>query len=325
MPGGGGALPGLLVRLRLSVGPASNCAARRWHQARSCVYAGWRLRLTRPTRPAPTVCRPGKQRRRRAMASGTELLLCRVAAAPYPAYSSGSDCLQARQATAPPGDGIRHGAAFMPGGGYALPGLQPQITAGAGAAETAGAGGLNIAETFPEGRGSPHGCGLRAVFCRDAASARPEACRDKSKGPRSGDVAGRSPGVQGAAATGRPLCAPSAMTAITQTINRERNRPGSNIEAVALLSAAPPGDGIRHGAAFMPGGGCALPGLQGLSGLERLNPQACRKIYPLRYSSRQLSTGQPYPAPAACSCGQGLTSRTRSACRHSGRSLMESV
>ncbi len=133
----------------------------------------------------------------------------------------------------------------------------------------------------------------------DAASARPEACRDKSKGPRSGDVAGRSPGVQGAAATGRPLCAPSAMTAITQTINRERNRPGSNIEAVALLSAAragtfpvapifrrvaagvlpglpgpltgshlvgpvsaaPPGDAIRHGAALLPGGGCALPGL----------------------------------------------------------------
>ncbi|KAI89807.1 hypothetical protein AE64_00771, partial [Klebsiella pneumoniae CHS 08] len=27
MPGGGYALPGLLVRLRLSVGPASNCAA----------------------------------------------------------------------------------------------------------------------------------------------------------------------------------------------------------------------------------------------------------------------------------------------------------
>ncbi|OVW88015.1 hypothetical protein BME46_01640 [Klebsiella pneumoniae] len=79
---------------------------------------------------------------------------------------------------------------------------------------------------------------MRAVFCTDAASARPEACRDKSKGPRSGDVAGRSPGVQGAAATGRPLCAPCTMTAITQTINRERNRPGSNIEAVALLSAA---------------------------------------------------------------------------------------
>ncbi|MEZ6298478.1 hypothetical protein SL904_19170 [Klebsiella pneumoniae] len=27
------------------------------------------------------------------LASGTELRLCRVAAAPYPAYSSGSDCL----------------------------------------------------------------------------------------------------------------------------------------------------------------------------------------------------------------------------------------
>jgi hypothetical protein len=49
------------------------------------------------------------------------------------------------------------------------------------ATETAGAGGLNIAETFPEGRGSPHGCGLRAVFCRDAASARPEACRESRR------------------------------------------------------------------------------------------------------------------------------------------------
>ena len=106
------------------------------------------------------------------------------------------------------------------------------------ATETAGAGGLKIAETFPEGRGSPHGCGLRAVFCTDAASARPEACRDKSKAPRSGDVAGRSPGVQGAAATGRPLCAPCAIRDITQKINRERNLPGINIEVVALPDAA---------------------------------------------------------------------------------------
>ncbi|MBX4490271.1 hypothetical protein D2920_05345, partial [Klebsiella pneumoniae] len=83
-------------------------------------------------------------------------------------------------------------------------------------------GGLNIDEAFPAGRGSPDGCGLRAVFCTDAASARREACREKSKVPRSGDVAGRSPGVQGAAATGRPLCAPCAMNDITQTINRER-------------------------------------------------------------------------------------------------------
>ena len=105
-------------------------------------------------------------------------------------------------------------------------------------AETAGAGGLKIAETFPEGRGSPHGCGLRAVFCTDAASARPEACRDKSKVPRSGDFAGRSPGVQGAAATGRPLCAPSAIRDIAQKTYRERNLSGNNIEVVALPGAA---------------------------------------------------------------------------------------
>ena len=120
---------------------------------------------------------------------------------------------------------------------YALPGLQTQITAGPGAAETADAGGLNIAETFPAGRGSPHGCGLRAVFCTDAASARPEACRDKSKAPRSGDVAGRSPGVQGAAATGRPLCAPCAMSDIAQKKYWERYLSGNNIEVVALPGA----------------------------------------------------------------------------------------
>ena len=109
---------------------------------------------------------------------------------------------------------------------HALPGIRfvrPAVNLFTIVAETAGADGLKIAETFPEGRGSPHGCGLRAVFCTDAASARPEACRDKSKGPRSGDFAGRSPGVQGAAATGRPLCAPCAMPGITQKINRERN------------------------------------------------------------------------------------------------------
>ncbi|CAM6327295.1 Uncharacterised protein [Klebsiella quasipneumoniae] len=112
--------------------------------------------------------------------------------------------------------------------------LRPAVNLFTIVAETADAGGLKIAETFPEGRGSPHGCGLRAVFCRDAASARPDACRDKSKAPRSGDFAGRSPGVQGAAATGRPLCAPCAIRDITQKINRERNLPGINIEVVAL-------------------------------------------------------------------------------------------
>ena len=129
----------------------------------------------------------------------------------------------------------------MPGGGCRLTRptfVRPVVNLFTFLAETAGADGLKIAETFPAGRGSPHGCGLRAVFCTDAASARPEACRDKSKAPRSGDVAGRSPGVQGAAATGRPLCAPCAMSDITQKKYWERNLPGINTEAVALPDAA---------------------------------------------------------------------------------------
>ncbi|PAW16154.1 hypothetical protein CKJ89_09355 [Klebsiella pneumoniae] len=113
----------------------------------------------------------------------------------------------------------------MPGGGSRLAGIRfvrPAVNLFTIVAETAGADGLKIAETFPEGRGSPHGCGLRAVFCTDAASARPEACRDKSKGPRSGDFAGRSPGYRGRRRLAA-LCAPCAMTGITQKINRERN------------------------------------------------------------------------------------------------------
>ncbi|SVM70114.1 Uncharacterised protein [Klebsiella pneumoniae] len=154
------------------------------------IFAGWQLRLTRP---------------------GDLALNSRPS--------------QARASVAPPGKDSRRGAAFVPGGGCDLPGLRSVrlvVNLFTIVAETAGAGGLKIAETFPEGRGSPHGCGLRAVFCTDAASARPEACRDKSKAPRSGDFAGRSPEVQGAAATGRPLCAPCAMPGITQKINRER-------------------------------------------------------------------------------------------------------
>ncbi|PXK29489.1 hypothetical protein DMR24_27880, partial [Klebsiella variicola] len=47
---------------------------------------------------------------------------------------------------------------------------------------------------------------------------------------RSGDFAGRSPGVQGAAATGRPLCAPYFMSNITQNTYWERNLLGNNTE-----------------------------------------------------------------------------------------------
>ncbi|MBD3700681.1 hypothetical protein IE991_04405 [Klebsiella pneumoniae] len=44
--------------------------------------------------------------------------------------------------------------------------MRPAVNLFTIVAETAGADGLKIAETFPEGRGSPHGCGLRAVFAR---------------------------------------------------------------------------------------------------------------------------------------------------------------
>ncbi|MBD3721082.1 hypothetical protein IE992_10995 [Klebsiella pneumoniae] len=60
------------------------------------------------------------------------------------------------------------------------------------------------------------------MFCTDAASARPEACRDKSKAPRSGDVAGRSPGVQGRRRLAAPVRSPAPGSDITQAINRER-------------------------------------------------------------------------------------------------------
>ena len=165
---------------------------------------------------------------------------------PYPAYTvlpSFRPTRTGKRSAA--GQDIRHGTSILAGwrlSPYPSWGSccarhdaeRPVVDIPTCATETAGAGGLKIAETFPEGRGSPHGCGLRAVFCTDAASARPEACRDKSKGPRSGDFAGRSPGVQGAAATGRPLCAPCAIRDITRKINRERNLPGINIEVVAL-------------------------------------------------------------------------------------------
>ncbi len=145
----------------------------------------------------------------------------------YPAYGvlSQAQTSQARPAQRHRAGHLWRHTRLVPGGGWRLTRptlLRPVVNLFTIVAETAGADGLKIAETFPEGRGSPHGCGLRAVFCMDAASARPEACRDKSKGPRSGDFAGRSPGVQGAAATGRPLCAPCAMPGITQKINRER-------------------------------------------------------------------------------------------------------
>ena len=68
--------------------------------------------------------------RHRAMPSGTEPLYCRVAAGALPGLQeplTGSHLLGPVSA-APPGDAIRHGAALLPGGGYALPGLPGPLT-----------------------------------------------------------------------------------------------------------------------------------------------------------------------------------------------------
>ncbi len=82
-----------LLKLPVLAASTSLRRSRKAGAARMDALLCWRLRLTRPTRPALTVSRPGKQLRRRAMASGT-LLLCRVAAAPYPAYSPKSPLAQ---------------------------------------------------------------------------------------------------------------------------------------------------------------------------------------------------------------------------------------
>ncbi|AZJ05410.1 hypothetical protein BME36_016400 [Klebsiella quasipneumoniae subsp. similipneumoniae] len=49
---------------------------------------GCGLRLTRPTHPALTVCRPAQAQRRRARTAGTEPILCRVAAVALPGLRS---------------------------------------------------------------------------------------------------------------------------------------------------------------------------------------------------------------------------------------------
>ena len=101
---------------------------------------------------------------------------------------------------------------FMPGGGsHALPGIRfvrPAVNLFTIVAETAGVAASKIAETFPEGRGSPHGCGAEAVFCTDAASPDPKPA-GISRRDRVAVICWPEPGVQGAAATGRPCALPA--------------------------------------------------------------------------------------------------------------------
>ncbi|RTD30710.1 hypothetical protein EJ883_03170, partial [Klebsiella pneumoniae subsp. pneumoniae] len=68
--------------------------------------------------------------RHRAMPSGTEPLYCRVAAGALPGLPGPltRSHLVGPVSAAPPGDAIRHGAALLPGGGYALPGLPGPLT-----------------------------------------------------------------------------------------------------------------------------------------------------------------------------------------------------
>ncbi|EIW8700054.1 hypothetical protein BOR82_20885 [Klebsiella pneumoniae] len=124
------------------------------------------------------------------MPSGTEPLYCRVAAGALPGLPGPLTRSHpvGPVSEAPPGDTIRHGAAFMPGGGWRL--------------------------TRPTG-----------------ASHR---------------LTPRRPGKR--SATGRCHQAQSRFIAGALT--------GSH--PVGPVSAAPPGDTIRHGAAFMPGGGWRL-------------------------------------------------------------------
>ncbi len=71
-----------------SVGPRKRSAAGRDIRHGTLDFAGWRLRLTRPTGSSHrlTLRRPAQAQRRRARYQVRYPWYCRVAAAPYPAY-----------------------------------------------------------------------------------------------------------------------------------------------------------------------------------------------------------------------------------------------
>ena len=95
-------------------------------------FAGWRLRLTRPTGSSHrlTLRRPAQAQRRRARYQVRYPWYCRVAAASYPAYRllSQAHTPQARASAATPGEISGTVPVVLPGGGCALPGLQAPLT-----------------------------------------------------------------------------------------------------------------------------------------------------------------------------------------------------
>ncbi len=93
---------------------------------------------------------------------------------------------------------------------------------------------------------------------------------------------------------------------------------GGHGDGHPLRPAAPPLHRRQRSAVVSKSAITPLPGGATLTGATNQGKTS-------RYSIRHASTGQPYRALAACSCGHGLTNRTRSACRHRGRSFIESV
>ncbi|HBY1632737.1 hypothetical protein DBP86_04130 [Klebsiella pneumoniae] len=86
LPGGGCALPGLQDPLTgsHSVGPCKRSAAGRDIRPGTLDFAGWRLRLTRPT--GSHSAGPRKRSAAGRWHQTRYPWCCRVAAAPYPAY-----------------------------------------------------------------------------------------------------------------------------------------------------------------------------------------------------------------------------------------------
>ncbi len=102
-------------------------------------------------------------------------------------------------------------------------------------AETAGVVGLKIAETLSAGRGSPHGCGLRAVIYRDVTSARPDSLSASVEGTaqRRFWLAGAR-GYRGR----RRWAAPCALPALWETWGRETSGERNILRSKKISSAA---------------------------------------------------------------------------------------
>ncbi len=150
----------------------------------------------------------------------------------------------------------------MPGGGWRLTRptkfAQP-VRHAQPAAETAGAAASkSLRRSRKAGAARTLRCGLRAVFCRRRCPARPEACRISRRDRAAAMLLAGARGYRGRRRLAAPCALPASMTAITQTINRERSRPGSNIEANSPAETQREQGHFRLHADISPGGGWRL-------------------------------------------------------------------